>query len=92
MESLPTLTKTKLRFTWSKWGGTKPRTDYSTKDLNEWFCQSCGETQSWEMDSYLIPIDETGLEFVRICAKCKNKMVLRRFVYSFQLIETFRTD
>lgn len=88
MISTPTLTVTKMVHSWSKWGGSRIRSIYA--DFFEpgvWFCQECGEKQSVDMPSWLIPLDYEGLDYLRVCALCKNKMVVKRLIVAIDVLD-----
>ena len=57
---------------WSKWswGGF----GILKEELDEWYCQVCGEKQVKEFPSYMVSVDKNGREFVRICCLCRVKI------------------
>jgi len=57
---------------WSKWGGS--RQCLVKEELSKWSCQNCGEEQPQELPSYTIEFEQG--EYLRVCSKCKNLMVI----------------
>ena len=82
------LTITKKMYGWSKWGG--PREGMYKEDLDEWFCQGCGEKQIRVLPSYMFPTDESGREFVRVCTLCKAKSLLKHISKWEELLRLLR--
>jgi len=70
------VTITKKMYGWSKWGGA--RHGLVKEDLDEWFCQSCGEKQVKVLPNYMFDYFKDKRDFIRICSKCKNEAVRRR--------------
>jgi hypothetical protein len=66
-----TLTITAKMYGWTKWGGS--RGGFVKEELDEWFCQVCGERQVQCLPSYMIPVDGMDRDFVRVCTLCKAK-------------------
>lgn len=78
----------KMKYGWSKWGGPM----YGlVKDEQDWFCQACSKPQPKEMPNYMLPIDRSGREFVRICSICKHIQLQNKISY-YQLIQLVRND
>ena len=68
---------------WSKWGGGNK--GLVKEELDEWYCQSCAEVQRRGLPSYMIETAER--EFVRVCSKCKNRMVKKNLKDYYDLIK-----
>jgi len=87
MESLLSLTMNQLKFGkrgWTKWGGG---TGISTVlENNEWICQSCGDRQILELPTYIMPLDETNSDYLKVCSFCRHRMVTRDFKNVINLI------
>ena len=73
---------------WSKWGGG--RMGITKEQTDEWYCQICAKKQLKGFPSYMIPIDNSGREFARICAECKAKSVGKRANFYFELMEVLK--
>lgn len=71
---------------WSKWGGGNH--GLVKEDLEEWYCQNCGEKQRRELPSYMVEVAER--DFVRVCARCKHEMVVRKIRDYWKLMQTTR--
>ena len=64
---------------WSKYGGA--RHGLVKEDLEEWYCQSCGEKQTNQLPNYMFDYDGDMRDYIRICSKCKYeamKLKLKR--------------
>jgi hypothetical protein len=75
MEAFITVSLTHKMYGWTKWGGA--REGLVKEDLDEWYCQSCGEKQVKVLPCYMFPMDSTDREFVRICTQCKAKSIIK---------------
>jgi hypothetical protein len=75
IESFMSLTITRKMYGWTKWGGA--REGLVKEELDEWYCQACGEKQIKVLPSYMFPTNGTGRDFVRVCTLCKAKSVLK---------------
>lgn len=73
---------------WSKWGGGTE--GLVKEELDEWYCQSCGEKQLKTFPSYMIPTDEAQRDYIRVCAECKAKTYGQRVIFSYQLLRIIR--
>ena len=73
-ESMMSLSITCRMYGWSKWGGA--REGLVKEDLDEWYCQTCGQRQIKILPSYMFPTDDTQRDFVRVCTMCKAKSLL----------------
>jgi hypothetical protein len=69
---------------WSKWGGGRMGL-VSLFSYGEWWCQSCGEEQTKNCPSYMIPLDIMNRDFVKICSRCKNRYLIRKLKTLFDL-------
>lgn len=76
----------KMRYGWSKYGG--PMFGL-VKSEHEWYCQSCSQLQPEGVAQYMIPINETLREYVRVCSICKHKQISEKINYR-QLIIVVR--
>jgi len=83
--SLPTLSITKMMYGWTKWGGG--RMGMSKEETDEWYCQCCGEKQTKILPSYMIPLDDSRRDWMRVCANCKAKGRSVSTVYYWHLVE-----
>jgi len=63
-----------LSYGWSKWGGGNK--GLVKEELDEWYCQGCGEFQKKILPSYMV--ESATREFMRVCSSCKHKMVEKR--------------
>ena len=70
---------------WTKWGGA--REGLVKEDLDVWYCQTCGEKQIKCLPSYMLPTDDTGREYIRICTICKAKSLLKHLSKWQELIK-----
>jgi hypothetical protein len=73
---------------WTKWGGA--REGMVKEDLEEWYCQACGEKQIRVLPSYMFPTDDEGREFVRVCTLCKAKSIIGRLTKWQELMHLLR--
>lgn len=79
-------TFTKMCYGWSKYGGPM----YGlVKDEQEWCCQACGKTQPEGFPQYMMPMDTSNREFLRICSVCKHTQLKKKMNYQ-KLIELVR--
>lgn len=81
---------TKKMYGWSKYGGGTHGA--LIEDGDEWTCQSCGDVQSKELPSYLVPLDESDRDFMRVCADCKNILERGKYVTYTQLVQVTRVS
>lgn len=76
---------------WSKWGGARTRSLYAVEfKYTSWYCQECGEEQAIELPGYLVPLDNEGSDYIKVCALCKNKMVVNQFLTGFELLAVLK--
>ena len=61
---------TKMMYGWTKWGGASH--GLVKEQLDEWYCQLCGEHQVVELPAYMFPLDDGNRNFIRICSICKK--------------------
>jgi hypothetical protein len=73
---------------WSKWG--EPVYGLLKEELDEWYCQVCGEKQVKVLPSYMFPMDELMRDYIRVCADCKSKANGTRVTFSWQLIKIIK--
>lgn len=75
--------------TWTKWGGG----GYGLlkESLDEWYCQVCSEKQVRVLPSYMLPMDETQRDFIRICSLCKAKATIKRVTLCWELIKIVKS-
>ena len=71
---------------WSKWGGGRMNF-VSLFSYTEWFCQSCGDRQTRNLPSYMIPIDILNRDFAKVCSECKWKFIKKKFT-TFSSLKT----
>jgi len=69
---------------WSKWGGATQ--GLVKEELDEWYCQVCGEKQTKTLPSYMIPMDLTQRDFARVCSDCKAKAKVTKVVIFWDLL------
>lgn len=74
--------------TWSKWGGGG--FGLLKENLDEWYCQCCGEPQLSILPSYMFPMDETARDFSRVCTECKAKANTKHIVIFWELIKVVK--
>lgn len=77
------------RQSWSKWGGGSY--GLLKEELDEWFCQVCGEKQLNILPSYMFPVDTLKRDFVRVCTDCKAKATKRSVSFCFDLIQVVKS-
>lgn len=77
---------TKLMYGWSKYGGGNK--GLVKEMLDEWYCQACSELQRKELPSYMV-LSATR-EFMRVCSRCKNRMVRERLKDYWKLLDSVR--
>ena len=68
---------------WSKWGG--PVWGLLKEELDEWYCQVCGEKQLKIFPSYMIPLDSQRRDFARVCVWCKAKARMKGITFFEEL-------
>jgi len=73
---------TALMYGWSKWGGGNK--GLVKEELDEWYCQNCGELQRKSLPSYMV--ESADREFLRVCSKCKYKIVRNGLKTYWQLL------
>jgi hypothetical protein len=88
MEPLPSLSITFRMYSWSKWGGGT--SGLVKEELDEWYCQSCGEKQVRTLPSYMIPMDETQRDYVRVCSDCKAKAHAKKITFCWDLLRIIK--
>jgi hypothetical protein len=88
IEHLASVSMTGRMYGWSKWGGA--REGLVKEDLDEWYCQCCGEKQVRVLPSYMFPTDDTGRDFVRVCTVCKAKAIINNLNRLQDLLELLR--
>lgn len=88
MNPFITISITQKMYGWTKWGGA--REGILKEDLDVWYCQSCGQAQLKELPSYMIPTDETGRDFARICSVCKANTIRNRILILRELLDSCR--
>lgn len=88
MDSRVTISITHKMYGWSKWGGA--REGMLKEDLDEWYCQSCGEKQIKVLPCYMFPVDELGRDFVRVCTICKAKSLIKHLNHWDDLLKLLR--
>ena len=83
-DSLPSLSITRKMYGWTKWGG--PTNGLVKEELDEWYCQTCGEKQLKTLPSYMIPLDMAQRDYVRVCSSCKAKAKARSVTFYSELV------
>ena len=73
---------------WTKWGGA--RSGMLKEELDEWYCQACGEKQVNVLPCYMFPLDGLNRDFVRVCTLCKAKSVIKKFSVLNELLQALR--
>ena len=73
---------------WTKWGGAIY--GLMKEELDEWYCQACGEKQVKTLPSYMFPLDDFKRDYIRVCAKCKALARVKRISYVFELIHILK--
>jgi len=86
--TLMSISVTRMMYGWTKWGGATE--GISKESVDEWFCQICGEPQIKELPSYMIPVDITQRDFIRVCSSCKAKSVQRHIMLCWDLLRLIR--
>lgn len=74
-------------FSWSKWGGANHGA-LKEKKSPIWMCQTCGQTQTHELPSYLFEL--APHEYIRICSTCQNVKHLHQIVSFTALVRLVR--
>lgn len=64
---------TQKMYGWSKYGGA--RHGIIKEELDEWYCQACGEKQVKALPNWLFALDASDRDYIRICSRCKAKAV-----------------
>lgn len=82
------VTKTKAMYGWSKYGG--PNMGLVKQENDTWYCQSCGEEYPEEMSPFMMPMDDTMREFIRICGICYKRVLIKRIKYIMSLFKSIR--
>jgi hypothetical protein len=75
---------------WSKWGGSV--SGLLKEDLDTWYCQICGDEQVKTLPSYMIPVDSSNREFIRVCSNCKSKSYSHRVTLCWDLLRIVRVN
>lgn len=75
---------------WSKWGGA--RHGLVKEELDEWYCQACKEKQTRSLPNYMFDYFGDKRDYIRICSKCKNKVVKENIEYVRDLFQKIRKD
>lgn len=88
IEKHMTLSITMKCYGWSKWGGA--REGLVKEELDEWYCQGCGEKQIKVLPSYMFPVDSMGRDFVRVCSLCKAKSIVKKLTEWEALLKVLR--
>jgi hypothetical protein len=88
MEQFITISITMKCYGWSKWGGA--REGLVKEELDEWYCQACGEKQVKILPSYMFPVDDLGRDFARVCTKCKAKSLAKKISVWNDLLSLLR--
>lgn len=88
MDQYITVSITHKMYGWTKWGGA--REGMFKEDLEEWYCQACGEKQIRILPCYMFPTDDTEREFVRVCTLCKAKSVIEHLSKWQELMRLLR--
>lgn len=84
MESFISLSITKQMFGWSKWGGATQGL-FTLLPADEWFCQCCGQKQTRNLPSYMIPLDKSRRNFVKVCSICRYRFLINKLRIFFDL-------
>jgi len=84
MNSLPSISITHKMYGWTKWGG--PTNGLVKEELEEWYCQTCGEKQLKTFPSYMVPLDDAQRDFVRVCSACKAQANIKRVTFYSELV------
>jgi len=79
---------TQKMYGWSKYGGARHGT--AKEELDEWFCQVCGDRQVKVLPNWLFAMDGGKRDWVRICSKCKNKAIQNETETFAELIDIAR--
>ena len=73
---------------WTKWGGAVYGIDKA--QLDEWYCQACGEKQLRTLPSYMFPIDDFHRDYIRVCCSCKAQAVRMHVSMSWDLLHVIK--
>ena len=71
-------------FGWSKWGGANQGL-FTLLPADEWWCQCCGDKQTKNMPSYMVPFDFFNRDFAKVCATCRHRFLLEKLKTFFEL-------
>jgi hypothetical protein len=88
IDTLPSLSITMRMYGWSKWGGGSE--GLVKEELEEWYCQSCGEKQLREFPSYMIPVDKAQRDYIRVCVWCKAQSVMNNLTFCQELLKLMK--
>ena len=75
---------------WSRWGGGSY--GLLKENLEEWYCQVCGEKQLATLPSYMFPMDEFNRDFVRVCTECKAQATVKHVNVCWALINIIKLN
>lgn len=89
-ESCLSLSITMKMFGWSKWGGANQGL-FTLLPSEVWYCQCCGEKQTRNLPSYMIPMDSFNRDFVKVCTKCKYKSIIKKIKHFLDLRLSLKT-
>jgi hypothetical protein len=89
MEELLSLSITHKMYGWTKWGGATQ--GLIKEELDEWYCQVCGEKQIKTLPSYMFPMDVTQRDFSRVCSDCKSKAHAKHIVIFWDLLRVVKS-
>ena len=78
----------KAIYSWSKYEDNRNGTYKNESDI--WYCQACRIEMPKSIPSYLIPLDELGRDFVRVCPKCQHISFSRKIVSYSILVKVVR--
>lgn len=87
-EQYTSISITRKMYGWTKWGGA--REGLVKEDLEEWYCQCCGEKQIKVLPSYMFPVDEFERDFIRICTVCKARSIAKKLRKFEELLRLLR--
>lgn len=85
IETLPSISLTMRMYGWSKWSGGSE--GLVKEELDEWYCQSCGDLQLKGLPSYMIPTDEAQRDYIRVCTWCKAQSVVNKITFCKELLK-----
>lgn len=87
-DNIKKVSVTKQMYGWTKWGG--PNMGLVKEELDEWYCQVCSSRQTRALPAYMIPLDKSERDFVRVCSLCKNKQLVAEVEDFYSLINKVR--